>query len=146
MCALALAAALVLVGSACSDDDESPIVDLEPKSVGVCLEFPEDTGPEITELPVVECGVAHSHEIIAIVESESTVYPGFEALEAEAQTACLAEFQPYVGINPFDSELFVTWLVPTLTTWDRDDDRQIVCLVGNGNGADLVGTVEDSKR
>ncbi len=100
----------------------------------------------MTELPEVECGVAHTHEIIAIVNSESDTYPGFEALEAEAQAACLAEFEPYIGINPFDSELFVSWLVPTLTTWDRDDDRQIVCVVGNTNGADLVGSVENSAR
>ena len=57
MCALALAAALALVGSACSDDDESPIVDLEPKSVGVCLSFPVDTGPEITELPDMQAAI-----------------------------------------------------------------------------------------
>ena len=48
--------------------------------------------------------------------TEKSVYPGFEALEADAQAQCLAAFEPYVGINPFDSDLFVSWLVPTLTT------------------------------
>jgi hypothetical protein len=143
---LLLVAGLVLAGAACSDDDESPVVDLQPESVGVCLDFPDDVGEQVTELPEVECGVGHTHEIIALVNSESDVYPGFEALEAEAQGVCLAEFEPYVGINPFDSDLFVSWLVPTLTTWDRDDDRQIVCVVGNANGAELVGTVENSAR
>ena len=143
---LLLAAVLVVGGAACSDDDDSPVVNLEPESVGVCLDFPPDTGAEVTDLPEVECGVEHTHEIIAITNSKAEVYPGFEALEEEAQAACLAAFEPYVGINPFDSDLFVSWLVPTLTTWDRDDDRQIVCVVGNLNGKPLVGTVEDSAR
>ncbi|MET0910293.1 MAG: septum formation family protein [Ilumatobacteraceae bacterium] len=142
-----LSAVLVVTGVACSDDDDSPVVDLQPESVGVCLDFPDDTGPEVTDLPEVECEVEHTHEIIAIAQTtEQSVYPGFEALETDAQAQCLAAFEPYVGINPFDSDLFVSWLVPTLTTWDRDDDRQIVCVVGNGNGAPLVGTVRDSAR
>jgi hypothetical protein len=34
------------------------------------------------------------------------VYPGFEALELEAQARCLGEFEEYVGRSAFDSELF----------------------------------------
>ena len=97
-------------------------------------------------MPTIDCAEQHTHEIIAIVDSDAEVYPGFEALEAEAQAKCLAAFEPYVGINPFDSELFVSWLVPTLTSWDKEHDRQIVCVVGNLNGAPLVGTVKDSQR
>jgi Septum formation len=130
----------------CSDDDESPVVDLQEQSVGVCLDFPDDVGPEITDLPEVDCAEQHTHEIIAIVTAEGDVYPGFEALETDAQAKCLAEFEPYVGTNPFDSELFTSWLLPTLTSWDREDDRQIVCVVGNTNGAPLVGSVRSSTR
>lgn len=143
---LALAATFAVVTGACSNDDESPVVTLEADSIGVCLQFDEDHGPEITDLPTIDCAEPHSHEIIAIVDSTAEVYPGFEALETEAQAACLAAFEPYVGVNPFDSELFVSWLVPTLTSWDREDDRQIVCVVGNGNDAPLVGSVRGSTR
>ncbi len=136
--------------AACSDDDDSPVVDLEPQTVGVCLEFPDDVGPEITELPEIDCAEPHTHEIIAIVEAgdedDGDVYPGFEALETDAQAKCLAAFEPYVGINPFDSELFTSWLVPTLTSWDREGDRQIVCVVGNTNGAPLVGSIRAAAR
>lgn len=134
--------------AACSGDDDetAPVVDLGESAVGTCLQFADDVGAEVSELPVVDCSVAHTHEIIAVALSAESVYPGFEALETEAQAACLGEFESYVGVNPFDSELFVSWLVPTLTSWDREDDREIVCVVGNGNGAPLVGSVEGVAR
>ena len=140
---LALSATFTIVAGACSNNAKSPVVSLEPDSIGVCLQFDKDHGPEITDLPTVDCAESHSHEIIAIPESTAKVYPGFEALETEAQAACLAAFEDYVGTNPFDSDLFTSWLVPTLTSWEGKD-RQIVCVVGNGNGAPLVGTVHQS--
>ncbi|HZB42659.1 MAG TPA: septum formation family protein [Ilumatobacter sp.] len=132
----------------CSDDDDegAPVVSLVPREAeGTCLNFTEEVGAEVTELPVVECAVPHSHEIIAVALSAEPVYPGFEALEAEAQRDCFRAFEPYVNTNPFDSELFVSWLLPTLTSWEKND-RQIVCVVGNTNDAPLVGTVKDSSR
>ena len=140
--------------AACSDDEDSSVIDLGEQAIGVCLDFPDDVGPEITDLPEVACAYPHTHEIIAIVtavgdgegDSDGDVYPGLEALEAEAQAECLAALEPYVGINPFDSDLFTSWLVPTLTSWDREGDRQIVCVVGNANAAPLVGSVRDAAR
>lgn len=141
-------AAVAVLAAGCSGDDDagSPVLGVTESGVGTCLDFPEDVGAEISELPVVPCEVSHSHEIFAVVLTEGDVYPGFEALETEATAACLTEFEPYVGINAFDSELFYSWMVPTLTSWDREDDREIVCVVGNHNGAPLVGSVEGTQR
>jgi hypothetical protein len=143
------AVAVALVGAACSGDDdggEPAIIDVGQAAVGVCLDVASDVGAEITELPTVECTELHTHEIFAVVESAESVYPGFEALETEAQAACLAQFEPYVGVNAFDSELFYSWLVPTLNSWEKEDDREIICVVGNGNGAPLIGSVAGSRR
>ena len=149
--------ALSIVGVAaaavsCSGGDEgAEVIDLTDSSIGTCLDFGDSIDAEITKLPVVPCGEPHSHEIYAVeiyvVENTATAsYPGLEALEAEAQTRCLGAFEEYVGISAFDSELFFSWLVPTLNSWDRDDDRQIVCVIGEGNGAPLVGTVRKLAR
>ena len=51
-----------------------------------------------------------------------------------------------VGISAFDSELFFSWLLPTLDSWDRRNDREIVCVVGEGNGAPLTGSVRNLGR
>ena len=140
---VAIAAAAV----SCSNDDEgAEVIDLTDRSIGTCLDFGDSIEAEVTELPVVLCGEPHSHEIYAVEITTASSYPGFEALEAEAQTRCLGAFEDYVRISAFDSELFFSWLVPTLNSWDRDDDRQIVCVIGEGNGAPLVGSVRGIAR
>ena len=133
---------------ACSNDPDDtalPVVAVGQSLVGTCLDFPADTGAEIDSLPRIDCAEAHTHEVFAVIDSTADNYPGFDALEAEAQVACLDAFEPYVGINSFDSVLFADWLVPTLTSWDRSDDREIICLAGNHDGAPLVGTVKDTR-
>jgi hypothetical protein len=141
-----VALACLLVLSSCSSDDGESVVNLTASEVGTCLDFGDSIEAEITELPVVPCGEPHSHEIYAIEFSEAATYPGLEALEADAQAKCLGVFEDYVGVSAFDSELFFSWLVPTLNSWDREDDRQIVCVIGEGNGAPLVGTVKGIAR
>jgi hypothetical protein len=146
--ASALAGLLVCaLATACSGgEDGEPVIDLPSDAIGTCLDFGDSIDAEITTLPVVPCGEPHSHEIYAIEISDAATYPGLEALEADAQAKCLGEFEEYVGVSAFDSELFFSWLVPTLNSWDREDDRQILCVIGEGNGAPLVGTVRGIGR
>ena len=135
----------MIVGSACSGSDEideESVINIGTSGPGTCLQVEDDVGALLTELPVVECSVPHTHEIFAVVLSQETVYPGFDALESAAQTQCLTPFEDYVGISVFDSSLFYSWLVPTLTSWDKEDDRELVCVLGNGDGAPLVGSVK----
>ena len=123
------------------------MIDVGTGAVGTCLDYLDgDIGAEVTELRTIDCAEPHSHEIFAVVVSDATVYPGFEALEETAQARCLAQFEDYVGIGVFDSTLFYSWLVPTLTSWDREDDREIICVLGDGEGAPLVGSMRDSNR
>jgi hypothetical protein len=151
-CAGALAGLAAFALAGCSDDGddtpttEVPVLDADAGLVGTCLAFPADVGAEISSFPAVDCAASHTHEVFAVVTSAESNYPGFEALEAEAQVACLAEFEPYVGVNPFDSELFYEWIVPTLDSWDRADDREIVCVAGNHDGAPLVGSIQNARR
>jgi hypothetical protein len=136
--------AAALVVSACSDDDggESPI-GLGEDGVGTCLLFAEDVGPDIDELPVVDCAVEHTHEIFAVIEHSADVYPGFEALEEFAQTECLRPFEPFVGVGAFDSDLFYSWFVPTLDGWNDGDD-EVVCVLGRHDAALMTGSMRDS--
>jgi hypothetical protein len=135
-----------LATSCAEDDDDELLIDLTDGAIGTCLDFGDSIETEVTELPTVPCREPHTHEIYAIAFSDAATYPGLEALEADAQAKCLAEFEDYVGVSAFDSELFFSWLVPTLDSWDREDDRQIICVIGEENGAPLVGTVRNIGR
>lgn len=148
---MATLAVVLIAIAACSGGDEPAATDLGEDAAGTCLDVPDDVGAEISDLPEVGCDVEHTHEIYAVVDSEADAYPGLEALEDEAEVACLAAFEPYVGISPFDSNLFYSWLVPTLASWEDTDiagggDREIVCVVGSGDGSPLTQSVRDSRR
>jgi hypothetical protein len=136
----------VILAAACSNDDGEAVIDVGEEAVGTCLKFGKDVGENVTELPSVPCEESHTHEVFAVVQSDAETYPGFEELEAEAQALCFGEFEEYIGLSPFDSELFYSWLVPTLNSWERENDREIICVVGEQGGGPLTGSVRDIKR
>ena len=103
-------------------------------------------GASVTELPVVPCDVSHTHEIFAkVADTADDVYPGMSALVAFAEAECYARFEEYVGINPFDSDLFIDWIVPSLDGWNDEDDREVLCVLGRQDGAPLTASARDSK-
>lgn len=138
---------ILTVGCSGSDDDTGlPIIDIGTEAEGTCLVFTDEVDANVTSLPSVPCIDSHTHEIYAILDSAADTYPGFDALETEAQAACLGAFEPYVGISAFDSSLFYSWLVPTLSSWESESDREIICVLANLNGAPLIGSMRDSAR
>ncbi|MBT6443539.1 MAG: hypothetical protein HOK58_00955 [Acidimicrobiaceae bacterium] len=156
---MTVVAIVLLCGSAsaCSGDDKTPVTGLGPEATGTCLLVDDSVGAEINDLPTVDCAEEHTHEIYAIINSASSAYPGFEALEAEAQVLCLEAFEPYVGISPFDSNLFYSWIVPTLTSWEDKDvkesagvesngDREIICVVGRNDSEFVTGSFEGTRQ
>jgi hypothetical protein len=136
--------AVAFVVSACRDDGGADPLGLGEGSVGTCMLFVEDVGAEVDKFPIVDCANEHSHEIFAVVEHPGDVYPGFEALEQSAETACLGAFEPYVGVSAFDSELFYSWFVPTLDGWNDADDREIICVLGRNDAALTTGSMRGS--
>jgi len=137
---------VVVILGACSDDEDpngasnEAVLDVDDQT---CLMVEGNFEPVVEELPVIDCDVPHTHEIIARVEDEEhEVYPGFAALETLAQRVCYTEFEPYVGVSPFDSSLFISWLVPTLDGWNgKDSDREILCVVGRLDAGQLDRSV-----
>ena len=149
----AVAAAVLLVLTACNDDDsdnpdvdEQPVLEVDTSSADpVCMQVEEDFPAEVERLPIIDCAEPHTHEIYATVESAADVFPGVEALSDDAEVRCLTAFEPFVGISPFDSVLSYTWLVPTLGSWNDEDDREILCVLMNRDGSPLVGTMRDAE-
>jgi hypothetical protein len=150
-------ALLCASASSCTGDDKTPVTGLGPEATGTCLLVDDSVGAEINDLPTVDCSEEHTHEIYSIINSASPAYPGFEGLEAEAQVLCLGAFEQYVGISPFDSKLFYSWIVPTLTSWEdkdikksagveSDGDREIICVVGRNDSELVTGSFEGTRQ
>lgn len=147
-------AVLLLLATACDGDDddgaanvdERPVLEVETNTAEpVCMQVDENLPAEVETLPVVDCVDAHSHEIYATVTSPETVFPGVDALGDLAQVKCLEAFEPFVGTSPFDSVLSYTWLVPTLQSWNDEDDREVLCVLMNRDGSSLTGTMRDAQ-
>lgn len=143
-------AALVLGAAAgCSSDKGSgtPVLDLATTGAGTCLDVPDSLGDTVKKLPVVDCAKKHTHEIYAVVAYDtSDVFPGDEALNAFAERTCTGEFETYVGVSLFDSTLLMTWLVPTLSSWNDHDDDKVLCVLADFKDTPLVGSMKGTNR
>jgi len=137
----------VLAG--CSGDDAPPdVTEIDALDVGegpteTCLRVAEDLGPMVTDLPVVSCSLAHTHEIYFVSTADpDAVYPGLDALEDTARVVCLEQFSTYVGRGAFDSRFFYTWIVPSIDTWNDSElqDRETLCLLSARDNSPLVGS------
>lgn len=146
---LTLGALAPLSVAACSDDPDpdqaqgTPVLEVGDAT---CLQVDASVTGEVSKLPVVDCAAEHTHEVFATVSDETDdVYPGMSALEAFAERECYARFEDYVGINPFDSTLSITWIVPSLDGWNDQDDRDVLCVLADREGTPLTGSAKGSK-
>ena len=149
-----LLTALLLVGAVACDDDEAdpsqardlPVLQVQERAQGpVCMQVDQDFPPEVEKLPVIACEESHTHEIYArIVYEEQSVYPGVEELGSFAEVACLEQFEPFVGTSSLETTLSYSRLVPTLGSWNDEDDREVLCVLSARDGAPLVGSVQSS--
>lgn len=148
--AVALLAGLVLAG-ACSDEeaerDGGVITDAGPISVfelrtGDCL-YPDDKAVgEIENIQAVPCDEPHTQEVFAVPEfpDRGGVYPGESEIQQFADASCLEAFAEYTGTDYLDSNLYFSYLHPSLDSWNSGDDRQVVCVIV-ATGDEMIGSV-----
>lgn len=92
---------------------------------GMCVREPKDD----RKLVVTDCVAKHDSEVMANTRLRGkNVYPGDDAIDAQAMTTCEQYFARYVGRGLDDSVLAVGFYSPTAEGW-ADGDRTLVCLV-----------------
>lgn len=110
--------------------------------VGACVNVPD--GETITEVETVDCAEPHDAEVFALPQfpaQEGAAFPGPAELEEFANERCIADFESYVGTPYAEAEpLQIQPLVPSQESWERADDRAIVCLLTDETGAQLTGS------
>ncbi len=151
----ALAVALGVLVAGCSEGPERDAetgelveateVNVFDLRVGDCLDgFTNDS--EISKVTAVPCSEEHTDEVMAAVDVSPAeeAYPGAEAIQEQADEACHAEFEEFVGVSWNESQLDYGYLAPTEESWD-EGDREILCTVGDPNRA-VTGTLRDANR
>lgn len=158
--ALPFVALVALLGGCGGDDgvergEDGRVTEAGPESVfdlleGDCLSPPDDVRAGLEEVDLVPCAEPHTQEVFRVLEYEPPVegdddFPGDTELDDYAQAECLDPFTDYVGIDYIDSSLFITYLLPTVRSWQEEDDREIVCIAQT-TGEQLEGSIEGSQR
>lgn len=84
---------------------------------------------EVLEIPLVPCTEEHTHEVFFKAEHPEGPYPGSAAIELFAEQQCVGAFFDYVGVELSESVYYFTYLFPSVSTWNDEKDREIVCFV-----------------
>lgn len=91
------------------------------------------------------CDDPHDYQIYHVFDvADAAAYPGTAAIDLEAEPACIAAFEPFIGKSYATSIYYVTLLKPSPESWDNGD-REVVCLVTAEAGQlteDLAGIAE----
>lgn len=151
-----LAVLVAVTAPGCSDDgvsrgEDGRVTEAGDLSVfelqaGDCLVPPDRVDDELRTVRVVPCEQTHTQEVFFVDDLEDVEeYPGDEAVQALADSRCLGPFRDYVGIDYVDSSLFLTYLLPSVRSWD-EGDREIVCIAQVLDASGMEGSVRDSLR
>ena len=115
------------------------VFDLRP---GDCITTGAGQGSDM--VPLVPCDKPHNQEVFAVIASTDTSYPGGGALAALGDEQCLS------GLGGLGSQvpegMPFSYLLPSETTWQENNDRAIVCVLifpgGQALGSFVSGTAD----
>ena len=87
------------------------------------------------------CAVPHTQEVYAKVQSTDDTYPGAELLATQANGQCAGAMQnPPLNLSP-DDGYFWSYLLPSFNSWNKDNDRTIVCVFVFPTQGSVTGSV-----
>jgi hypothetical protein len=113
--------------------------------VGDCLADLIATLGEFFTVETVPCSQPHSEEIYAVVPLPEGDFPGDEAVAVQADKACSAEFESFVGLPYQESVLYYNSLHPSdEQTWNSVF-REVVCSVYDPDG-EVSGSLRGVER
>lgn len=129
--------------SADVDAEDTSVFTLE---LGQCFDDQVIEG-EVQEVPIVPCDQPHDNEVYAIFDLEgSGAYPGDDVVQQQAGEGCLAEFEPFVGLDYQSSVLDASFLSPTAQGWVELGDREVVCYVFRLDLQKVTGTLRGTAQ
>lgn len=149
---LALLVVPTLLLSACAEDAgrnadgevvSSGNIDVFHTKIGDCFND-QSYASEIDDVPGVPCSEPHDNEVYALFDTSLASFPGEDQMFEVAFDECLTHFKAFVGASYEASALDVFPIVPTLDSWKRLNDREVVCALYHVQGEKLVGTMRNT--
>jgi hypothetical protein len=139
----AVALALLLVASGCST--KGNVFSL---SVGDCFNgwTPTYEHSEVEDVDVVSCSKSHISEVYAEFELTGSSWPGELSVIERSEDGCWTRFAPFVGIEYEDSEWYISTFYPTQDSWNKVDDREVICLLGTEYDEPTIGSARGTRR
>ena len=131
--------AAALLATACTQGN---VFSLE---VGQCFNDPDETG-EISDVAIVDCAEPHNNEVFHLFDIAGDDFPGNAAVVDIAREGCVEAFDAFVGTPYLDSEFEVFPIYPTEDSWNRGDDREVVCALFDLTTNESTGTARNSGR
>lgn len=101
-------------------------------TTGDCVNVPD--GDQISQFEGVACTEPHDAQVYAAFDIPGDVFPGLESIRASADEGCAERWEPFFEIEYAASEYFFTRVTPTMESWNKIDDREVLCLVTSGPG------------
>ncbi|GCE77220.1 septum formation family protein [Cellulomonas biazotea] len=126
---------------------EAADADVFTVEVGDCLNGSAvgEEGALTESLPVVPCSEPHDGEVYAETELPAGEFPGADALQAQGDEFCAAQFETFVGI-PYDDSVYYQWsLTPTEEGWAALDDRVVQCVLDT-DGELVTGSLQGAAK
>jgi hypothetical protein len=148
---LAVAVGPLLLLAACGDpqareirDDAGRVVvagrwsvfDLRP---GDCIGDTSGMTDDADDVPLVPCDEPHTQEVFAIVRHPDDAYPGAGPVATFADRACLTALDADLDLTIDDGVAF-SYLLPTFEGWNRNGDRNVVCVLVFPEEAGMTGS------
>ena len=153
--ALAVVTISALTFSACGEDDSAQDASTRDDAgevveggevgafrleVGDCLAA-EAVGV-VESVPVVPCAEPHASELFHSFLLADGDFPGDDAVIAQAEAGCVAEFDAFIGLAYAESVWDVTILYPTEASWIGTTDREVLCGVSPLSGEATTGSAQ----
>ena len=136
-----LALVVGLVAAGCGDDSAS-VFDL---GVGDCFDDQDVETDILFDVPTVPCSAPHDNEIYFEFTMTDAAYPGQQAALEAADERCFDEFEGFVGIDYFESDLEIFSIVPTSESWETGD-RTALCALYALDFSKLTGSMRGAAR
>jgi hypothetical protein len=96
---------------------------------------------EVSKVPAIPCGEPHDNEVFAVFDVNLGTFPEGDEMSSIAFDSCLERFAAFVGKDYESSSLDIATLYPSRHSWNRQNDREVVCVVFDVNAKKLVGSV-----
>lgn len=115
-------------------------VDAFEVRVGDCFDDEAFESEDISEVPGVPCADPHDNEIFALWDVAGE-WPGDEAIEEMAYQGCYERFAEVIGKSYEESVIDYTVIYPSKGSWERLDDREVICVGYHMEFEKLTGTI-----